>query len=263
MKRHWSTASWADRKPAATTSRRSGETPEMFKSLISFATGVALAATLATAAHAATDAAKPDDSKKVTELIFEAKHIATLTAGTELVYKFERKPSDEKLLGAGYTDDMKLKIDGDGVPGKKNVTVTIFSGERARDPNRITDMDGNPMLIVYLDACISHFRELAGGDHAYLKNRMSKSFSNAPKLDPVKISYKGADVDGYRITVLPFTDDPARAKMRGFEGSEFQIVVSDKIPGHFAQMISKYVNTQKDAPSLNEKVTLDGVGDVK
>lgn len=231
----------------------------MSKTLIRFASAAGLAIALAANATAGAAAAP-----KATDILFEGKHIAGLAAGTELLYKFERKPSDEKILGAGYKDDITVKVESEGAPGKKNVLVQMFTGERAKDPNRITDMDGNPMLVVFLDTALGHFRLLAGGDPAYLKNRFSSSFTKPEaKVDPVKITYKGADVDGYRVTVAPFESDPSRAKMRGFEVSKFSIILSDKIPGQFAQMISNFANSQKDAPTLEETMTLDGVGGVK
>lgn len=267
----------------------------MLKSLFSLATGAVLAVTLHTSAQVSTayaadaeppkaaagEAAKPaaagaeklpekpapkpleGDGKKATEILFDAKHIVNVPAGTELVYKFVSAPSNEKLLGKAFSDDIKVKVESDGVEGKKNVLVTIYSGERARDPNRITDMDGNPLLIIYLDNAVGHFRQLAGGDRAYLKNQFSKSIGTSPKIAPVKITYKGAEIDGQSVTVTPFADDPSRAKMRGYEGAEFKIVISDKIPGQFAQMTSSYTNSQKDAPTLIETTTLDGVGGVK
>lgn len=230
----------------------------MFKSLLSSAAGAVMAVAMISSAQAA-----DGDAKKAVDMLFEAKHIVGVQAGTELVYKFERKPSNEKIMGPGYVDDIKVKVESDGVQGKKNVLVEMFSGERKRDPNRITDMDGNPMLIIYLDNALGHFQQLAGGDRAYLKNRFSKSLGEKSTLAPVKISYKGADVDGYKISVTPFADDPSRAKMRGFEGADFSIVISDKIPGQFVQMTSNYNNSQKDAPTLLETTTLDGVGAIK
>ncbi len=108
------------------------------------------------------------------DILFERPHIASVAPGTELVYKFVRKPSDEKALGLGFTDNITVKVESDGTPGKKNVLVQMYSGDRAREPERITDMDGNPMLVVYLDGAVSHFRQLAGGDAAYLKGRFKK-----------------------------------------------------------------------------------------
>jgi hypothetical protein len=208
-------------------------------------------------------AATADTTPKAVDLLFEAKHIMSIAAGTELVYKFERKPSDEKTLGPGYTDDIKVKVEGDSKDGKKNVVVNMFTGERARDPNRIEGMDGNPMLVVYLDTALGHFQQLAGGERTYLKNTFSKSFLNDAKIEPVKVTYKGEQFDGHRVSVTPFTKDPARAKMRGFENTVFSIVVADKIPGQFALMTANFVNTDKDAPTLVENMTLEGVGDVK
>lgn len=228
-----------------------------FMTLVTAVAGLAVA--LAVSASAAADS-----TPNAVGLLFETKHITGVTPGTELVYKFERKPSDEKLLGPGFNDDIKIKVESEGaVPGKKNVVIEMFSGERARDPNRITDLDGNPMLIVFLDTALGHFQQLAGGDRAYLKNRFSTSFAKDAKIAAVKVSYKGQDVDGYRISVTPFANDPSRAKMRGYQNVEFSLVVSEKIPGHFAQMISNFANQEKTAPTLEERTTLDGVGDVK
>jgi hypothetical protein len=230
----------------------------MLKLLTRFATGAVLSVALACPVFAASE-----DIQKIQEILFDAKHVVSLPNGTELTYKFERLPSDEKLLGLGFTDDYKMMIKGDGVAGKKNVLVNVFSGERAREPQDLKDIDGNPMLLAYLDTAVGHFSLLAGGDRFYFQSKFRKSMKEIAKLAPVKISYKGLDVDGYRVSIAPFADDPVRAKMRGYETAEFSIVLSDKIPGHFAQMISNFTNTQKDAPTLIEKTTLDGVGEVK
>jgi hypothetical protein len=217
----------------------------------------AFAITALSAAGAAAEIPKP------TDILFDRPHIASVPVGTELVYKFERKPSDPKILGEAFTDDIKVKVESDGAPGKKNVLVEMYSGDRARDPQRITDMDGNPMLIVYLDNAVSHFRMLAGGDGAYLKNMFSRYLADGATIAPVTIIYKGQPVDGYRVTATPFANDPAKSKMGGFEGATFTIALSDKIPGYFAKMVSEYTNTDKKAATLEETTTLDGVGDVK
>lgn len=215
-------------------------------------------AVFATAALAATE-----DSKKATAMLFEGKHIADMQVGTELLYNFVSKPSDEKTLGKGYSDTITVKVESDAAPGKKNVVVNMFSGERARDPNRLPGMDGNPMLLVFLETALGHFQQLAGGDRTYLKNMFSRRIGDSSTLTPVKLNYKGKEVDGMKVTVTPYADDAARSKMRGYESSVFTIVLSDAVPGQFAQMVSDYKNELKDAPTLVETMTLDGVGEVK
>ncbi|RUO99039.1 hypothetical protein [Hyphomicrobium sp.] len=214
------------------------------------------AASLSAAAYAA-DAPKPAD------ILFETPHIKSVPAGTDLVYKFERKPSNPKLLGDGYSDDIKLKVESDGEPGKKNVRLELYTGDRAREPQEITNMDGNPLLIVYLDNAVAHFRMLAGGDPSYLKGAFKKGLADDAKITPVKIDYKGQSVDGFRVSLAPYANDPAKSKMNGYEVSTFSIALSDKIPGYFAKMASEYTNSDKNAPTLEETTTLVGVGDVK
>lgn len=228
----------------------------MFKYLAVISSGALMACAMTVAAAAA-------DTPKAVDLLFEGKHIAQLPAGTELVYKFERKPSDEKQLGEGFSDNIKMKIEGEGAPGKKNVVLEIYSGERAREPHHSTDLDGNPILLVYLDTALGHFRQLAGGDQAYLKNAFSQSFAKDANVTPVKVSYKGADVDGYRVTVTPYAKDPNRSKMKGWQVAEFSLVLSDQVPGKFAQMVSKFNNSDAASPTLVESTTLDGVSEVK
>lgn len=221
---------------------------------------VSLLAVAALPAFAANESPKVND---VLDQMFEKPHISNLEPGTELVYRFARKPSDEKILGTAFEDDIKVKIESNAEKeGKKNVRIDIYSGDRARDPHRITDMDGNPLLVVYLDNAVAHFRQVAGGDRDYLKNTMKRAMCKA-NVERVSINYKGETVPGVRLVITPYKNDPSRNKMRGFEGAKFSIVVSDKIPGVFAKMISDYSNSDKQAPSLYETTTLQGVEEVK
>lgn len=204
-----------------------------------------------------------DSVPKLTDLLFNRPHIAEIAAGTILTYKFERKPSNEKMLGEGFTDNITVKIESDGKPGKKNVRVQIYSGDRAREPQLINNMDANPMLVVFLDTAVAHYRMVAGGDGAYLKGMFSRYLAKHGTITPAKITYKGQEVDGYQIKAVPYAEDAARAKMNGYENSEFTLALSEKIPGYFAQMISTYKSTDSAAPSLIETTTLDGVESVK
>ncbi|MET1047827.1 MAG: hypothetical protein ABWX70_14215, partial [Hyphomicrobium sp.] len=218
---------------------------------------VAVAAVSLSAASTAAETPKP------AEILFERPHIAAVAPGTNLVYKFVRTPSDPKVLGEGFTDNITVTIESDGAPGKKNLRVQMYSGDRARDAQEITDMDGNPMLVVYLDNAVSHFRMLAGGDAAYLKGMFKRGLADGAQVAPVKIEYKGQSVDGYKVSLAPYANDPAKTRMNGFEGSTFSIALSEKIPGYFAQMVSEFKNNDKNGPTLEETTTLEGVGGVK
>jgi hypothetical protein len=124
-------------------------------------------------------------------------------------------------------------------------------------------MTGNPLLVVFLDSAVAGFRTVAGGDSAYLKNQFKVGLSKGASIEPVKIDYKGKTVDGYRVWVTPYVDDPNAVKMQGYNGSKFSLTLSEAIPGQFAQMVSIYESSLKGSPRLEERTTLDGVEGVR
>jgi hypothetical protein len=200
------------------------------------------------------------DVPKAGDVLFESKHLSNLGKGDEVTYRFQRTVSDEKLLGMPFSDDIKVVVV-QAVPenGQRDVTLQVFTGERAREPITETQRTGNPLLVFYLDRAVSNFSLIAGGSRPYLKNRFARSLQEA-KVEPVKIAYNGKEVDGYRVTIAPYAGDPNAAKMQGYEGSQFTLLVSEAVPGQLAEMVSSYSSTIAGAPRLEERITLAGVG---
>jgi hypothetical protein len=220
---------------------------------------VVMAATFAMAAVAAAAAQSPS----ATELIFDHAHLSNTKAGDEIVYNFERKVSDEKLGGAGFKDEIKLKIEEADKEGKKNIALKIFTGERGREEQKITELTINPVFVVGMQQAIASFRLMAGGDLSYLKRRFGLNVRDKSKIVTVKFDYKGQTVDGYKIDVAPFESDPNMAKMKGYDVSEFTFIVSVGVPGEIAEMVSTTRSSSKDSVSLIERTTLAGYGGMK
>ena len=105
--------------------------------------GVLIAVALVLGSHAvsAADAPKAADAAtgqpKATDLIFERKHLAKIEAGKQIDYKFKRTASDEKILGQSFSDDITLKVTGDKPDGNKDLTLQIYTGDRARDLQKL------------------------------------------------------------------------------------------------------------------------------
>lgn len=221
---------------------------------------MAFAASAVLQAFAASAAAQ---SPAATELIFDHQHLANVKAGDELVYNFARKVTGEERAGKGFNDEIKLKIEDVDKEGKKNVALQIFSGERAREVQKITELTINPVFVVGMQQALASFRLMAGGDLSYLKHRFSVNLRDKSKVEPVKLDYKGETVDGFKIEVAPFDNDPSVAKMRGYEVSRFTFVVSAQVPGEIAEMISATKSNAQDSVSFEETTTLAGFGGVK
>lgn len=223
----------------------------------------ALAGTICLAANLFAGVAVAAPAPAATAVLFDASHLANLKKGDELSYRFERKGSDTTMLGENFADDIRVGVVEEEAGGTRAVTVRVFTSDRARPEQRISGMTGNPLLVVFLDRAINNFAALAGGSRPYLKNRFKQMLASNATVEPVAIDYKGRKVEGFRVRVRPYVGDPSALKMQGYDGSTFELVVSEQIPGHFVETRAIYTSPQEKSPQLEERTLLDGVGAIK
>lgn len=227
-----------------------------FHKLIAVVTTVAMLSA-GGAAWAAQDMPKP------AEVLFDRPHLAKVEAGQTLTYNLVRKTDQPELAGPGYEDQINVRINAVEDNGTRDLTVDVFSGDRKRDPQNITGMTGNPILVFFLDRAVFDYAGVAGGKRPYLKNRFKIALSKSATIEPVKVRYEGVEHDGYRVVITPYTDDLNKEKMRGYEGSRFQIVLSEGVPGHFVKFVSDIMSSQELAPGIHEVTVLEGAEVVK
>lgn len=196
----------------------------------------------------------------ITAALFDKPHISNLSAGTKLIYNFEREGSEPRLIGPNFKNTIELDIDKVNENGTRDTTVQIFTGERERDPRKIGGLTGNPVLVFFLDRTVSGFTLLAGGSPAYHKNRFRIAMRTEGGVTPVKFDYKGKQVEGYRLAIRPFTGDRKNIdKMKGYENAQFDFLMSNEVPGYFAAFESHYSSPKAGSPSLEERIVLEGV----
>ena len=202
-----------------------------------------------------------DTPPSIAAPIFDKPHIGELPVGTKLTYNFKRDGSEPKLLGPNFKDNIGLNVDEVTDDGTRTVSVQVFSGERGRDPRTLAGLTGNPVLVFYLDRAVSNFALLAGGSTAYHKNRFRMAMGTKEGLVPAKFQYNGKTVDGYRLAIRPFTGDNRNvSKMKGYENAHFEVLMSDAVPGYFAEFTSSYSSPLEGSPSLTERIAIEGLG---
>lgn len=206
-------------------------------------------------------AAAADDPPTAVNMIFEHKHLANVEQGTEVDYKFNRTATNPQLLGQPFSDTITLKVVAAKPTGEKDVDLQIYSGERARDLQKLPGLTINPVFIVYFDQAVASFSMLAGAKLPYLKNAFSLALRDKTKVEPVKVDYKGKKVDAYRISMSPYVSDEHAAKMQGWEGAQYVLILSDQVPGEIVDLVATYKNKYKGNEKLKlmERITLDGV----
>ena len=199
------------------------------------------------------------DQPLATTMIFDHKHLSNVDPGKEVAYKFHRTVSNPQVLGLPFSDDITLKVVAAKPTGEKDVDLQIYTGERARDLQKLPNLTINPVFLVYFNQAVNSFSMLAGGQRPYLTRLFSNGFKEKAKVEPVKVDYKGQKIDAWRVSTVPYAGDPQEAKMEGWEGAEYVLVLSNQVPGEIVDLIAKYKNKYPGDLRLTERITLDGV----
>ena len=190
------------------------------------------------------------------DILFMRPHLSRLPAGAELIYRLERSASDTTRLGERFEDDIKLVVRSVAASGGRDIDLRIFTGDRAREVNAITDLTGNPVLVIFLDRAVSNMVRLTGGKAPYFKNRLRAALRDKATSETIKTVFEGKALDATRIVLRPFEDDANAERMLGYQGSQFEFLVAEDAPGMLLDMKSRFVSTLADAPKLEERIFL-------
>lgn len=220
--------------------------------------GKALASTLcrAMAALLAMALCSAQAQERPAELLFARPHLSSLPAGSELTYRLERLPSDTRLLGEPFNDEIKLVVRSANASGSRDIDMRIFTGERAREINALTELTGNPLLVIFLDRAVSNMARLTGGAAPYFKDRLRAALRDKATSEAAKVEFAGRMLDATRIIVRPFADDANAGQMLGYAESRFEFLVAEAAPGMLLEMTSKFASSLRDAPKLDERIVL-------
>jgi hypothetical protein len=88
-------------------------------------------------------------------------------------------------------------------------------------------------------------------------------FKDKAKVEPVKVDYNGKSIDAYHISMAPYVGDPNEVKMQGWEKAQYDLIVSDQVPGEVVYLKGTYLNKYQEKDlKLVEQYTLDGISGV-
>lgn len=200
--------------------------------------------------------------EKAAPILFETRQLDLIGKDQEVTYRFEKRGSDERIVGKDYADDLRLGVAKVGGKGERDVVFKVFTGDQARDPQNWPELTVNPVFIWYLDRTVATLSSLAGGSPMYLKHKIREALGKAT-AEAVKADYNGQSVDAYQVKISPFAEDANASKMQGFHNSSITIVVSNQVPGYFVNLQSNFVSTQATGPELKEEIKVVGLGGEK
>ncbi len=194
-----------------------------------------------------------DFSKAETQLFMQA-HFEKLKLPGQLHYQFSKSGS----LEPGFQD--KVSID---VTAKKSGTccqtqVTFLSGDRRLQLPDLNQVQGNPVILYFLERDIRDMQRLTKGQSNYFRSRIRQAIYQAAQERPVMLRYKGQRVAGQEFEITPYQDDPLRERFGLLADKHYVFTLSAAVPGTVVA-IRTWVTQPGDASVVfQESLLLEG-----
>ncbi|WP_238123931.1 MULTISPECIES: hypothetical protein [unclassified Xanthobacter] len=170
-------------------------------------------------------------------LLFEAPQLAGTTPGQTLRYDYHRKMANADL-GPSYDDRITLQIEpaAEAPPGARTVKVDFFGPERHRAAGPFEGVNGNPVLVLFLEHHVGDLSGLLKGNPRYFKNAIRAALRDKAEVSPLQITRGGHTYAGWQVKVAPFAGDPNAKRMRGLEALTYTFDVAPELPGAIARI---------------------------
>ena len=186
--------------------------------------------------------------------LFQDDHFRKVAAPQNLRYRYLRQDQ----AGTGFSDQVVVHVGAKARDGSPAVSVEFLTGERQLALPGISGAQGNPAVLGFLERDIGEMKRLTGGSTNYFRKRIRLALAEAASVEPVSLSYGGRRLQGSRIAIQPYLDDPMQDKMRKYVGKRYVFILSDDIPGAVYQLASVVPGEQKSGAALiEETMTLE------
>ena len=209
----------------------------------------------ASAAPAATQASVSAPS--ASDLLFEQPQMKNTSAGSTLTYGYLRRSGIARApFGPLLDDTIKLKVDAAAKPEDRNIRVEMFSGTNRFPAGPFEDMPGNPVIPLFLENHLKSLARVLEANPRYLKLAIRKGLREKATVTPVKVTYQGQEVDGWRVETKPFTGDGMAERMRGMDNMTYTFVTSPSVPGEIVSIEAQSKNAEGQE-LLEERLSYD------
>jgi len=191
--------------------------------------GTLLSVTVLGAGVFGAGAASAEDTRPLSPAqvaLFESHHLKNITHAERLDYSFEHRG------GSGdFQDKVTAKIGKTEADGKKEVALTFLTGSRQLEFPPVSQFDGNPLIMAFLQHDVALMRDATGGSELYFRNRIREAFIDRAKISPVEITIDGKKANATEIVVKPFPGEVHMDRFPDFLEKTYHFVLSDAVPG--------------------------------
>lgn len=164
------------------------------------------------------------------QLFFETPYLSKVAPGTTLTYAYKHVTSEAKL-GESFDETLEMKVSAPADdPSKRIAEVLIHRGDKEGEAGPFPTQNGNPISLILLERDVKEMAQLSKGSPFYLRNRVREHLGTGT-VEPAHFAFDGKEVDGWKLTMLPFAEDPNKDKLLELAQRRYVFLFSDQVPG--------------------------------
>ena len=192
----------------------------------------------------------------VADQIFGARLFDGVREPTHLRYRFEMTGKD---IDPPFTSHIDVDVREIKADGGKSVWIKMFDGPNRREYGPMAALDQNPLVLVFLQRDVTQMSNLTGGAAMYFQQQVRKGFAGPAVVEPIELTIGDRKVEGRRVVMKPFAEDPQIERFPQFKDKSYEFVVAEDVPGGVYRLESWVPGPEGQKPILQETITFEEV----
>ena len=188
-------------------------------------------ACLAGAAHAQAQSPEPAPASsapsEAERLVFQHEHLGTNRQPRVLRYAYVAEAAGKPKI----TDRAVLTLDKDAAGQCCQVHGDYLSGAMTVNLPDIPDARANPVLLYFLEGEVRLLERTTAGQAAHFRRRIRQALADTATVSDTTVQWGGRSVPAKAVRVVPYVDDPYRARFEAQAATEYSFVLADAVPG--------------------------------
>ena len=187
--------------------------------------------------------------------LFMGNAMKRLKAPATLQYSFRKSGALEE----GFEDKVVLRYLKPAKGACCTVSGQFLSGQRKVELPDVEEAEANPVLLYFLEHDVREMKRITKGSPNYYRKRIRLAAYESARLSEVTLSYRGQPLKGQQIELLPYDNDPARARFEKFARKSYVFLMTDGVPGGvFGVRTVMRGETDGAPPMVIEEMYIDG-----
>jgi hypothetical protein len=180
-------------------------------------------------------AVEPSAFSEAERMLFTENHFKSLASAARLEYEYRKRGS----LEDEFADPVRVAVSAKNRTGGREVKIDFLTGARRMELPTVKDIEGNPLILYFLEREVREMHRLTGGSVNYYRKRIRIAFADSAEVKPVSLTVAGKPIQAKEIHIAPYRDDPARSRYEKFAEKTFVFTLSDDVPGGIVEMRSE------------------------